>query len=86
MSADRTLTIAAGATGSTGTVKVTAVDNAVDGPDKEMTVTAAVTGPGGLTDPPAETLTITDEDAAAPPTVTLALPLNGSRRTVARAG
>lgn len=60
MSADRTLTIAAGATESTGTVKITAVDNAVDGPDKEVTVTAAVTGPGGLTDPPAETLTITD--------------------------
>ena len=61
LSADRTLTIAASATESTGTVKITAVDNAVDGPDKEVTVTAAVTGPGGLTDPPAETLTITDE-------------------------
>ena len=36
LSADRTLTIAAGATESTGTVKITAVDNAVDGPDKEV--------------------------------------------------
>ena len=34
----RTLTIAAGATSSTGTVTIAAVDNAVDGPDKEVTV------------------------------------------------
>ena len=56
-----TLTIAAGATTSTGTVTVTAVDNGVDAPDKSVTVSATATG-GGVANPSAVTLTITDDD------------------------
>ena len=65
------LTIAAGATTSTGTVTLTAVDNATDAPDKQVTVSGMVTGGDGAANPAAETLTLTDDDAA--PTVTLAL-------------
>ena len=44
LSSTKTLSIAAGATSSTGTVTVTAVDDTVDAPDKEVTVSAAVSG------------------------------------------
>ena len=57
-----TLTIAAGETTSTGLVTITAVDNLVDAPDKRVTVSATATGGHGVRDPPAETLTITDDD------------------------
>ena len=56
-----TLTIAAGATTSTGTVTVTAVDNEVDAPDRSVTISATASG-GGVADPSAVTLTITDDD------------------------
>ena len=65
------LTIAAGATTSTGTVTVTAVDNATDAPDKSVTVSGTVAGGDGAADPADATLTLTDDDAA--PTVALAL-------------
>ena len=71
LSANRELTIAAGETDSTGTVTVTAVDNAVDHPNRQVTVTATVTGPAGLEAPAARTLTITDDEGT--PTVTLVL-------------
>ena len=71
LSADTTLTIAAGETSSTGTVTVTAVDNPVDAPDKEVTVSATVSGDSGVSDPTAVTLTIEDDEAA--PTVALAV-------------
>ena len=71
LSADTTLTIAAGETASTGTVTVTAVDNPVDAPDKEVTVSAAVSGDSGVAAPASVTLTIEDDEAA--PTVTLAV-------------
>ena len=71
LSANDTLTIAAGATTSTGTVKVKAVDNAVDAPDKSVTVSARASGGNGVADPSDQTLTITDDDAT--PTVTLVL-------------
>ena len=58
-----TLTIAAGSTTSSGTVTITAVDNEVDAPDKEVTVSATATG-GGVAKPSDVTLTINDEDAA----------------------
>ena len=47
LSAADTLTVAAGATTSTGTVTVTAVDDAVDAPDRHVTVWASASAPGG---------------------------------------
>ena len=64
LSANRELTIAAGATTSTGTVTVTGVDNAVDAPDKTVTVSGTATNAQGVTDPGDVTLTITDDEAA----------------------
>ena len=57
-----TLTIAAGATESTGTVTVTAVDNDVDAANKTVTVSATATGGNGVANPADATLTITDDD------------------------
>ena len=71
LSTNDTLTIAAGATTSTGTVRIKAVNNAVDAPDKSVTVSAAVSGGRGVSAPSNKTLTITDDDAT--PTVTLVL-------------
>ena len=71
LSSNKVLTIAAGATTSTGTVTITPVDNAVDAPDKTVTVSGAASGGNGVADPSALMLTITDDEAA--PTVTLAL-------------
>ena len=69
LSTNRTLTIAAGATESTGAVTITAVDNDVDAADKTVTVSATATG-GGVSAPSAVTLTITDDDDT--PTVSVA--------------
>ena len=70
-----TLTIAAGATESTGTVTITARDNDVDAPNKTVTVSAVANG-GGVATPSAATLTITDDDtrgiSVSPVTMTLA--------------
>ena len=71
LSSNKVLTIAAGATTSTGVVTITAVDNDVDAPDKTVTVSATVSGGNGVADPSALTLTINDDDGA--PTVTLVL-------------
>ena len=71
LSSAKTLTIAAGATASTGAVTVTAVDDTKDAPDKEVTVTATVSGTSGVAAPAPRTLTITDDDDA--PAVTLAV-------------
>ena len=57
-----TLTIAAGSTTSTGTVTVTAVDNTVHAADKMVTVSGSVTGGLGVSAPPTQQLTITDDD------------------------
>ena len=65
------MTIAAGATTSTGTVTVTAVDNTTDAPDKGVTVSATVSGDSGVSAPASVTLTITDDEA--PPGVRLAV-------------
>ncbi|MDE0679498.1 MAG: hypothetical protein OXI11_04675, partial [Gammaproteobacteria bacterium] len=65
-----TLTIAAGSTSSTGTVTITANDNEIDAPDKEVTVSGTASNPQGLQgDPDAVTLTIEDDDD--PPAVSL---------------
>ncbi len=71
LSDNLTLTIAAGETGSTGLVTVTAVDNAVSAPDKTVQVHGTATNPRGVTGPPVVELTITDDEV--PPTVMLML-------------
>ena len=71
LSTNQTLTIAAGRTGSTGTVTIRANDNDVDTPDKMVRVSGTAGNSQGVTDPADVTLTITDDDDA--PTVTLEL-------------
>ena len=68
---NNTLTIPAGSTVSAGAVTITAIDNGVDGPDKYVTVSAAIGGGRGVNAPASQTLAITDDDAT--PTVTLEL-------------
>ena len=65
------LTIAAGATDSTGAVTITANGNTVDAPDKTVTVSGAAANGAGVTNPSSKTLTITDNEDA--PSVTLLL-------------
>ncbi len=60
------LLIPAGDTESDGTVTITAVDNAVHAPDKTVTVSATAANDAGVTAPQDVTLTITDDDNAAP--------------------
>ena len=60
-----------GQTTSTGTVTITGVDNAVDAPDKTVTVSGSVTGGHGVSAPSSQTLTITDDETT--PTVALVL-------------
>ena len=60
-----TLTFAAGTATSTGTVTLTAVNNAVDAADKRVTVTGTVASSDDrVIAPAAVTLTITDDDTA----------------------
>ena len=81
LSANKTLTIAAGQTRSTGTVTISAVDNAVDDPNRQVTVSGTVSNSlGGYSNPGDVTLTIRDDEAT--PTVTLAL----SRTALAESG
>ena len=70
LSADRTLAIAAGELTSTGSVTISAGDNTVDAPDKEVTVSGTVAGATDVTGPSAVTLTITDDDGPAATTCT----------------
>ena len=58
------LTIAAGATQSTGTVKYTAVDNSVHTHDTALRVAASVRNSVGVTPPAAKVLTIVEDDTA----------------------
>ena len=71
LSSTNTLTIAAGATTSAGEVTVTANGNAVDSPNKSVTVSGTAAGGNSVANPPNVTLTLTDDDAL--PTVSLAL-------------
>ena len=71
LSTNRTLAIAAGQTTSTGTVTITANDNNVDAPDKDVTVSGTAVNTQGITQPAVATLTISDDEL--PPTVTLSL-------------
>ena len=61
-----TLTIAADDRTSTGAVTVTAVDNDAQAANRQVTVSGEVTAPDYVPDPDAVTLTIRDDDAAAP--------------------
>ena len=62
LSANRTLAIAAGELTSTGTVTISAVDDTVDAPDRDVTVSGTVAGATDVTGPSDVTLTITDDD------------------------
>ena len=59
-----TLTIPIGATTSTGTVTITAIDNEVKAPNKRVAVTATTDNAFGVGDPVAVTLMITDNDSS----------------------
>lgn len=64
------LTVADGAIESADALTITAVDNAVDGPDKSLTISAsAALSLPPLADPASVTLTLRDDES--PPTVTL---------------
>ena len=71
LSTNKTLTISAGQTDSTGTVTVRAVSNTVDSPNKTVSVSATANNMQGVTPPAAMTLVIVDDDTA--PAVTLSL-------------
>ena len=71
LSSANTLTIAAGATTSSGTVTVAAVDDDTDAPNRQATVSGTAVNDEGVRQPVARTLTIADDDAA--PDATLAL-------------
>ena len=62
LSSNTTLTIAAGATASSGVVTITGVDNSVDAPHKTVTVSGTASNDQGVTGPANQTLTITDDD------------------------
>ena len=65
LSAGPTLTFTTGATTSTGTVTLTAVDNVVDAADKQVTVTGTVASTDDrVVAPAAVTLTLTDDETA----------------------
>ena len=62
LSSNAVLTIAAGATASTGAVTVTAVDNDVDAADKTVQVKGAAANSVGIAGPADVTLTLADDD------------------------
>ena len=63
ITSNRTLTIEAGATDSTGTVTITGVDNSADEPNKQIFVWANVSDGRGVSNPPLHLLIITDDDS-----------------------
>ncbi len=71
LSTNKTLTITAGQTTSTGTVTLTANNNIVDTPNKTVRVSGTASNSHGVTNPDDEDLTITDDDDA--PELTLAV-------------
>ena len=93
LSADRTLTIAAGATASTGVVTITARNNNVDAPNKVVTVSGSGMNDQGLVDPSTVNLTITDDEdpstavtlSVSPGSVSEGAPADAQRVTVTAA-
>ena len=78
-----TLTIPPGATESTDTVTIEAVDNDVEAPNKRVTVSATAQNAFGVEDPPDRTLTITDNEIPSR-TVTLSVSPSDIREGVSR--
>ncbi len=75
-----TLTIAAGTTESTGTVTVTAIDNAIDHPDREVEVSGLATNTQGIAQPSEQTLNIADdEDTSATPSTGITMTVSPDR-------
>ena len=72
LSTATTLTFAANVTTSTGSVTITSVNDTTDAPDKEVTVSATVTGGNMAMLSSSETLTITDDDP--PPRLSISSP------------
>ncbi len=64
LSPNRTLTIAPGATASTGAVTITAEDNTIDAPSKRIIVSGRAMNDHGIRGPSDAPLTITDDDQA----------------------
>ena len=64
VTANKVLTIAAGAQTSTGTVTITANDNSIAEGDKSVTVSATAANDQGATAPADKVLTITEDDGA----------------------
>ncbi len=83
LSENATLSIAAGETESTGVVTVTAVNDEVAAPDKEVTVSATAVNDQGVTAPADVTLTIEEDDAAG---ITVTLPQELTSLTTTEAG
>ena len=75
LSSNLELLIPAGAKKSTGEVTITGVDNDLETPDKQVTVSGAAANTQGITNPDATTLTIRDaiRDDDARPTAALSL-------------
>ena len=71
LSENAVLTIAAGATTSTGEVTIATVDDEIDSPNKQVTVSGTTAGGHGAANPDDATLTIEDDEG--PPTVRLVL-------------
>ena len=65
LSSATTLTIAAGRTTSAGLVTVTANGNAVDSPNKSVTVSGTAAGGNNVANPPNVTLTLEDDEDVA---------------------
>ena len=80
-STNKVLTIAADATGSTGTVRIAGVDNDVDAPDKTVTVKGAAVNGLGAADPADVELTLEDDDTRG---VTVSTSMTRSRRATRR--
>ena len=83
LSSARTLTLAAGATASTGAVTITATDDARDGPNKAVTVSATGTGTSGVAAPGSRTLSIVDDDGAPSLSIDAARVVEGDTSTMA---
>ncbi|MDE2683622.1 MAG: hypothetical protein OXI54_05675, partial [Chloroflexota bacterium] len=66
LSSNRVLTIGAGKTASSGVVTITAVDDAVDGPDRQVSVAASLVEAAPVQPPVIQTLTIVDDDFTGP--------------------
>ena len=85
VSTNTTLTIAAGQTTSTGTVRISATDNNVDDANRQVTVSALAQNSLGVTAPADRTLTIVDNEGSSAVTLQVSptsISENGGSATV----